>query len=274
MSLFIVDVEKCNRDHICVESCPRALIEVTAQNDVPIPTPDAMELCINCGHCVAICPTGALSLQTMSSEDCLPIPLTTMLSPKQVEQLLCTRRSIRTYTNQVVNKETLTRLIHLASYAPTGGNSQPVQWQIIYEPKEVQRLAGLVVNWMRQFIEEHPNVALRFGRIAKAWDEGVDQICRNAPHVIIAHAPKDQNAAQSSCTIALTYLELAAYACGLGACWGGYFYAAARAWVPMQQALELPKGHMCFGVMMIGYPKYKYHRIPLRNPPKIIWKVV
>ena len=273
MSLFIVNTEKCNRDHICVENCPRALIEVTTQDDVPIPTPDAKELCNNCGHCVAICPTGALSLQTMPSEDCLPIRQTLMLRPEQVEQLLCSRRSIRTYTNQVVNKETLTHLIHLASYAPTGGNSQPVQWQIIYEPKEVQRLAGLVVDWMRQFIEEHPNATL-FGRIIKSWDKGIDMICRNAPHVIITHALKDQNAAPSSCNIALTYLELATYAYGLGACWGGYFHAAARSWIPMQQALELPKGHMCFGAMMIGYPKYNYHRIPLRNPPKIIWKVV
>ena len=53
MSLFIVDAEKCNRDQICVENCPRALIEVTTQNDVPTPTADAQELCINCGHCVA-----------------------------------------------------------------------------------------------------------------------------------------------------------------------------------------------------------------------------
>jgi len=274
MSLFIVDAEKCNRDQICVENCPRALIEVTTQNDVPTPTADAQELCINCGHCVAVCPTGALSLLTMRSEDCLPIQQELMLSPEQAGQLLCSRRSIRMYTNRAVAQETLTHLLHLASYAPTGSNSQPVQWQIIYDTHEVQRLAGLVVDWMRQSMDAHPDVALRFGRIVKSWDVGIDRICRNAPHVIVAHAPKDQTAAPSSCTIALTYLELAAYAYGLGACWGGYFHAASRSWLPMQQALELPQGHKCFGAMMIGYPKYRYHRIPRRNPPKITWNIV
>jgi nitroreductase len=123
-------------------------------------------------------------------------------------------------------------------------------------------------------MDAHPDVTLRFGRIVKSWDAGIDRICRNAPHVIVAHAPKDQTAAPSSCTIALTYLELAAYAYGLGACWGGYFHADSRFWLPMQQALELPQGHKCFGAMMIGYPKYRYHRIPRRNSPKITWNIV
>ena len=73
--------------------------------------------------------------------------------------------------------------------------------------------------------------------------------------------------APAACTIALTYLELAAPSIGLGCCWAGYFYAAATTFPPLQEALALPKNHQCFGAMMAGYPKFNYHRMPLRKYP-------
>jgi nitroreductase len=78
--------------------------------------------------------------------------------------------------------------------------------------------------------------------------------------------------AQPACIIALTYLELAATAHGLGACWAGYFNAAATVYPPMMEALALPKDHQSFGTLMVGYPKYHYQRLPLRKEPKISWR--
>jgi len=39
----------------------------------------------------------------------------------------------------------------------------------------------------------------------------------------------------------------------------------------MQEELKLPEGNISFGAMMVGYPKFKYKRLPLRNEAKIIW---
>ena len=99
-----------------------------------------------------------------------------------------------------------------------------------------------------------------------------DRICRGAPHVLIAHAPKDERTALAACTIALTYLELATPAFGLGACWAGYFNAAANFWPPMAEALDLPEGHVSFGAMMVGQPQFQYPRVPLRNELKTLWR--
>jgi nitroreductase len=127
---------------------------------------------------------------------------------------------------------------------------------------------------MRNEIKEQASFAARLhlDRVVASWDAGIDRICRSAPHLIVAHAPKDDRSAPSACTIALTYLELAAYASGLGACWAGYFNAAANLWPPILKALALPSRHTCLGAMMIGYPKYRYQRIPLRDPVKISWR--
>ena len=79
-------------------------------------------------------------------------------------------------------------------------------------------------------------------------------------------------AAQTACVIALTYLELAASAFGLGTCWAGYFNAAATFWPPLQSALALPENHASYGAMMIGHPKFAYHRLPERKEADISWR--
>ena len=90
--------------------------------------------------------------------------------------------------------------------------------------------------------------------------------------MIVAHAYKNDRSAPAACTIALTFLDLAAMSFGLGACWAGYFNAAANFWPPMQKALSLPEGHISFGAMMVGHPRFQYQRLPLRNEPKITWR--
>jgi hypothetical protein len=40
----------------------------------------------------------------------------------------------------------------------------------------------------------------------------------------------------------------------------------------MQKALALPEGHQSYGAMMVGYPKFNYHRLPSRKPPPITWR--
>ena len=274
MTLFFVDAEKCLQDGICAETCPMQIIAFGGNGEPPAPTPDAKEFCIRCGHCVSVCPTGALSLSGMRPEDCPPIDPQRTLGPSQAEQFLRARRSIRTYTDRRVDRDLLLKLIQIASTAPSGHNSQPVCWRVVYDTGEVRRLAACVIDWMRQAITEQSALAVSMNleRVVAAWESGSERICRGAPHIIVAHAPKDSRAAPAACTIALSYLELAAPAFGLGACWGGYFNAAANLWPPMTEALDLPHGHASYGAMMVGYPKYPYHRIPLRNSPTVSWK--
>lgn len=274
MSLFVVDTEKCSGDGICAAACPLGLIRVTGSDSSPSPVTEAERLCINCGHCVAVCPHGALALTTMGPEECIPYQAELFPSPEQVRFFLTARRSIRRYKNMPVGRNKLSELIDIARYAPTGHNSQQVNWLIVEDSNEVNQLAGLVIDWMSMMITQHPAVAqsLHLERVVAAWGQGKDTIFRGAPHVIVAHAPGEHVLSQSSCTIALTYLELAASAMGLGACWAGFFHAASTLYPPLISALALPEGHKCFGAMMVGYPQYKYHRIPLRKESVITWR--
>ena len=90
--------------------------------------------------------------------------------------------------------------------------------------------------------------------------------------MIITHAPAEERTAPIAAATTLTYPELAAPTLNLGTCWAGYFTRAANDWPAMKDALGLPEGHACFGAMMLGYPKFKYQRIPLRNELELTWR--
>lgn len=273
MSRFMVDESKCRRDGICAAVCPAGILEPGGTSP-PKLIPGGEELCISCGHCVAACPYGAASLDTMPTGACPPVRPEWHLAPEQTEHFLRSRRSIRAYKEGPVDPGRLERLIRLARYAPSGHNAQPVRWIVISGHETVRTLAGHVVDWMRMLLKRKPELTRGMGleRVVEAWDAGKDRVCRGAPHLIVAHAPAADPTAPSACTLALAYLELAAPSFGLGCCWAGYLHMAALHWPPLQAALALPEKHQLGGAMLAGEPRYRYHRFPLRKEPEIAWR--
>lgn len=274
MSLFTINQKKCKRDGICAADCPAQVIVQADKNSFPEPIENAEEFCINCGHCVAVCPYDAMELSTMPVSGCTLITRDMLPTEASVRHFLEARRSIRQYKKKPVPGKTLEDLIRTARYAPTGSNNQQVHWMIFQDPDEVHQLARMVIDFMKMMMPLTTDEAAirRFHRIITAWESGRDRITRGAPHLVLATSPADISFPQADCAIALTYLELYAFACGLGTCWAGYFTAAANAYEPLIKKLALPHGHQCYGAVMLGYPKHGYHRIPRRNDPLITWR--
>ncbi|MCL2458254.1 MAG: nitroreductase family protein [Desulfobulbus sp.] len=274
MDLFTVNQETCNRDGICAAVCPLGII-AWRQGDVPVPAAGMEHACIRCGHCTAVCPTASLRHRDMPVDACLPVRPELRLDPEQCAHFIRARRSIRTYMERPVEREKLAQLIDMARYAPSGVNSQNARWLVIGNREELRRLSGIVIDWMRWLQVEKPAFAqeMHLQRTLEQWQAGQDVILRGAPVLIVAHAEKEHRLGASTCIIALTTLELAAPSLGLGGCWAGYFSAAAAVCPPLQEALGLPEGRQCFGAMMIGYPKFVYHRLPTRKTPTVVWRM-
>lgn len=272
MRHIVVNQEKCRHDGICTVVCPMNIIEMK-DDSLPQLTAGVEDLCITCGHCVAICPHGALSLDEMKMEDCPPMRADLALGSEQAAQFFRSRRSIRAYQDKAVEREKLATLIDLAHYAPTGTNSQQVQWLVVNSREQIHAMGAMVVDMLRNLIKaEHPlAVAYRLERSVAAWEAGRDPVLRGAPALVVAHAPKSYALAQVDSTIALTFLDLAAPTVGLGTCWAGFFMMAAAQVPQLREFLALPEGHACFGALMIGYPKFEYHRLPTRKEAAVSW---
>ena len=83
MSLIQVDKGKCKRDGICAAVCPGELIRFDGEN-FPVEEAGAERGCIACGHCVAACPTEALSNARVTG--CLPFDDDLKMDARSLEQ--------------------------------------------------------------------------------------------------------------------------------------------------------------------------------------------
>jgi Fe-S-cluster-containing hydrogenase component 2 len=132
MSLFVVDEAKCGVCGLCVSACPAGLVRISDAYPVPMPVDGADEACFDCGHCVAACLHEAFAHRSATPEQCLPIREEWRIGAQQVGQLLRSRRSVRNYEARPVARETISELLDIARFAPSGCNTQPVHWLVIH----------------------------------------------------------------------------------------------------------------------------------------------
>ena len=95
---------------------------------------------------------------------------------------------------------------------------------------------------------------------------------KRSPVLIFASTPGEYVNGMVDLSIALSYFELVAMSTGLGTCWLGLITRALKDYEPLKEIIGLPKSHSHFYPMVLGYPKFKYHRLPERKPAKIFWK--
>ncbi|RJR24923.1 MAG: ferridoxin [Desulfobacteraceae bacterium] len=273
MGLLIVDENKCKKDGVCVRECPMVIIRQKDGDGFPEIVPGGEEICNSCGHCVAICPHGALSHARVPVEQSPLISKELEISEEQAVQFLRSRRSIRLYKKQPVEREKLQRLIEIARYAPSGGNLQLVEWIVILDEGRIKTIAESTVEWMRKLLAKAPKaVPPYFPLIVGAWDMGYNSVTCNAPALIVASAPQSATTGMVDVTLALSYLDLAAPGLGLGTCWAGLVEGALQSSSAVREAVGLPEGHPYHYAMMAGYPRSKYRRVPERKAPKITWR--
>ena len=276
MSIIKINQETCNKCGICADECPRRIITLP-DGDFPQLLAPVEASCNACGHCVAVCPSGSLSHRDSPLEISSKIQENLKINPEQVEQLLKSRRSARVFKNKPVSHEIITRLIGDARYAPTGHNLQEVEWLVIDNEKELDHIEALGIDWLQWVIKELPKMAAESNMEEKLARQKLkhDAFLRGAPVLIVTHA-SDAGSVSLLGAIdsanALSFLDLTASSLGLATCWAGYVYIMANTLPPFKEALALPEGHATYGCVLLGYNKFKYHRIPVRKVPRIVWR--
>lgn len=257
-----IDRALCRKDYACVNVCPRRLIGEGADG-FPEATRSMDANCIECGHCLAVCPHGALSLNGVAPEECETVGQHKPLDLEAVDFLVRGRRSVREFKGEPIAPEILDWVLDASRWAPSAGNGQPVHLTVVDGRAKTRRLAELVVDWMRGTGSDYVK------DVIAAWDEGKDRVLHDAPHLVIAHAPDGGLNPATDCVIAITTIELAAHMLGAGACWAGFFTRAAATHAPLLEALALPERHKVRAALMLGMPRYRYHRLPPRREPRV-----
>ena len=273
MAIILVDEDLCTQCGICSVVCPMSIIDPAADENIfPVVRDEMACMCIACGHCEITCPTQAITLNVRPNEkeECTVGAGT--LSTDDLGYYLKKRRSVRHFTKDPVTKEDILQVLDVVRYAPSGSNGQPVQWTIVHNPEDVKTVAALTIEWMKTLLStDHPMAGYVPGLI-HAWEHGHDTICRDAPHLLVAHVPEASPIAAVDGIIALSHFDIAAKAFGIGTCWAGFVSMAVLSYEPLRRELGIPVGRTCAFAMMFGHPKYKTYGLPRRNPAQVTWR--
>jgi len=248
------------------------VIEPADENTLPKVLDAKARMCIRCGHCEVYCPSQALLLNDRPGEK-MPLPTGSgTIAPDEMGYYLRKRRSVRRFTKDPVPKEKILEVLDIARYAASGGNGQPVEWIVVHDPKKVQKIASLTIEWMKTLVNSNHPMSGYIPVLVGAWERGSDVICRGAPHLLIATIPEDHPIAQTDAVIALTHFDIAAPAFGIGTCWAGFVAMAATSSALLQKELGIPAGRKSAYAILFGHPQYKIYGIPRRKPLKITWQ--
>ncbi len=258
---FKIDEAKCTQCGLCSKECPTLIID--GKNGIPAIKEGKEKNCIRCQHCLAICPTGALSIFGKNPEDSIPVD-NHIPSSDDMERLILTRRSVRKFKKDEVQPDTIQQLINSASHAPTGHNKNQVLLSLTHTREEMDKVRHLVYNAIKKANDAEPltGALSMYGAIQKMWEtKGIDLIFRDAPHLIIATAPEANSNGVADCVISLSYFELLANTMGLGTLWNGFLKAVMEQIAPeLKAALGIPDEHRIGYIMVYGLPAVKYAR--------------
>ncbi|WP_028577630.1 nitroreductase family protein [Desulfomicrobium escambiense] len=260
---FAIDESRCIQCGECAADCPVRIIDMS--QGLPRISLQRQGLCIRCQHCLAVCPTAALSILGVdpdASVEILPP------SPDGLENLIKSRRSVRRYRPEAVERAVLDRLMGAVAYAPTGKNERKVRFTLVDDPEVMARIRVLTMEGIRRAVDEDglPDGMEFFAKFLTAWDQGRDIIFREAPHMLIASSPREATSGEADPFIALSYFELMAASLGLGTVWCGYARWALQSVVPeLGRKLGIPSDHRSMYVVMFGYPAVRYARAVQRE---------
>jgi NAD-dependent dihydropyrimidine dehydrogenase PreA subunit len=141
MNQITVDRSLCKRDGACVEVCPSRTL---ALNEEGFPEEVSEDKCILCGQCVAVCASHALTHSGLPEGAFLPMPKE-LPTPAMMDGLLMSRRSVRTFKDRPVARETLEELLDVARRAQTASNSQKLHWIVVVDAAKVSCLSNLQI---------------------------------------------------------------------------------------------------------------------------------
>jgi nitroreductase/NAD-dependent dihydropyrimidine dehydrogenase PreA subunit len=266
MCNLITTDEKCVKCGICATVCPSCIIEMGPKGPYAI----SEMSCMSCGHCVAVCPKGALHNTRCPIEEQDPIPMET-LDSKTAFNFLRMRRSIRNFKPDLVPEEKIRELLEAARYAPTAANSQGLYFIVISDKEKVRKIADLTAQWMEEQIAANSPRKRYFVKTLQVYrDRKIDIIARNGSQLIFALCRRLNTTGISNCEQAWAYAELYAPTIGLGTTIMGFIQTCAQEnYQPLRDFLEVPVKQNIVGCLLVGYPKYTYHRLVDRQHLKV-----
>lgn len=268
--MIIWEASRCLQCGLCARACYSGYLRF-AQGQVLVPEGE----CLDCGHCLAVCPQQALSITGYDAKEIEEYDQARMsVESEKLLGAMRFKRSMRHYSSQPLERETLEKVLTAARYSPTVGNFQTMRFAVLQQQKmDFVRQAAEILYKAKQ--AGHPETELfkmkTLEMIYEASLRGEDRLFHGAPAVIVVMDKHLEAEPGANAYIAASRMELAAQAMGLGSCYVGLFIRAGRIQPELFQPLGAEADVKPYLALVLGYPGLKYRRTVPRKPLEVQW---
>ena len=148
---------------------------------------------------------------------------------------IITRRSIRSFVQgKPIPKEELENIVTAGMFAPTARNKQLTLFTVVTKKEIINKLAKAI--------------GIAIGNN--------DYDCYNPEAIIITSSPRDSRFVKEDTSCALQNMFLYAHSVGIGTVWLNQLVVACDQPCVREvlDLLEIPKDHICGGMVAMGYP--------------------
>ena len=288
-----IDANVCKRDGLCAMACTYGIFRQEEKGTVPKIDDVMLEKCYRCGHCVAICPHGAISHENFPAGAVTPVNSENVPTYEQVLELMRSRRSKRLFKDKAIEREVLEKVLEAARFAPSQHNDQSTEFSVIQDRKVIREITELTAEGIGKLAGYTKNPIARFmmrramGRrgadtlielapemegLVSLYRSGTDWILRDAPVLLLFCADSaGGDFARINANLALHNAALAAETLGLGCFYAGFVVTSGERDDRIGKLVSLPETHKIYGALAVGYPKLNFKKWPERKPARITW---
>lgn len=183
----------------------------------------------------------------------------------EINEAIFGRRSVREYTSQAIDEQTICQLIEAAVHAPNAVNQQPWVFTVVRNQGVLDRLSQAAKSHMLATIPP----GAQSDHFRSLLSDPNFHIFYQAPVLVLISAAAQGPWIVEDCALAAQNLMLGAYAVGLGTCWIGFAQSFLQ--TPDGKTLiDLPAAAVPVAPIIVGHPKAVPFDVP-RKTSDVRW---
>lgn len=263
---FKLDSDKCIGCGNCIKTCVGGVIEFDMNKKPMIKDFNQFGWngCWKCEHCLAVCPTGAISIFNKKPENSLSV-YDINTTTNVFNSIVLNRHSCRRFKNKDVDENTVYEMLDFISNAPNGGNKQQVEFTLINDVEQMDYFRNIAYSKMDELAQKgiYPK---GFDKKSyddmKRWEKTVrpDMLFCSAPNILIPHCPLGSGEPVQDTIISAAYFELLCASRGLGAIIMTFALDVLNCMPEIKSMLNIPDNHYIGAIIGFGYPEITYFR--------------
>ncbi|MBQ9090798.1 MAG: nitroreductase family protein [Anaerotignum sp.] len=258
-----IDQNKCIGCGLCVKDCFYGVIGLQ-EGKAHISAG-----CFECGHCVAVCPTKAVSIPNLPMEEVLEYNESCQMDPENLLHFMQFRRSVRQFKKEPIPRETLETILEAGRYTPTAGNRQDVSYIVVQD--SMDEIKPILWNTLEKMVDSGRmgpyTPLLRIVCDRHNADPNEDRLFCHANAMVLVLTENPMNGG-----LAATSLELMAQSLGVGVLYSGFLMGAINGTPEVKERLGIKENQHLAAVMLMGLADVKYQRTAPRKKVNVSWK--